>query len=96
VQGLNVRDKNLSVVGMQIAADQYSNLPVWFDEYRRAEVPDDEYAAWLILEVEGRAERGDPRKGPLFGIIEALKARGRPGKAPRTASQSPLAMEETE
>jgi hypothetical protein len=41
VQGLNVRDKNLSVVGMQIAADQYSNLPVWFDEYRRAEVPDD-------------------------------------------------------
>lgn len=41
VQGLNVRDRNLSVVGMQIAADQYSNLPVWFDEYRRAEVPDD-------------------------------------------------------
>jgi hypothetical protein len=32
--------KNVTAVGMQIAAEQYCNLPVWFDEYRNLDVED--------------------------------------------------------
>jgi hypothetical protein len=36
-------------------------------------VSDQEFLDWVGLGLEARAERGDPRKGPLFGIIEVLK-----------------------
>lgn len=37
-KGLNIRTKGCSEVGMLIAAQQYSNLPVWFEEFRLGEV----------------------------------------------------------
>lgn len=32
--GVNLRSKNSSAVGLMQAADQYSNLPVWLDEFK--------------------------------------------------------------
>ncbi len=36
--GLNIRTKGCTEVGMMIAAQQYSNLLVWFEEFRAGEV----------------------------------------------------------
>lgn len=42
--GLSTRSKQVTAVGMLQTAEQYENLPVWFDEFRQWEVPEDKSA----------------------------------------------------
>ncbi len=60
--------KNVTAVGMQMAAEQYANLPVWLDEFRNGDVGDDKVAI-----LRSALNRGEQAKWTADGLQREIK-----------------------